>query len=54
MANEYHELYSNPQKFSYGAGLRYQLSKKQKSNLRLDVANSYERFQFYVIIGEAF
>lgn len=54
VANEYQELYSNPQKFSYGAGLRYQLSKKQKSNLRVDVANSHEGFQFYVTIGEAF
>ncbi len=54
VANSYSELYSNPQKFSYGAGLRFQLSKKQKSHVRADVAHSYEGFQFYVTIGEAF
>ena len=54
VASTYSELYSNPQKFSYGAGLRFQLNKKQLSHVRADVAHSYEGFQFYVTIGEAF
>lgn len=54
VASDYQNLYSNPQKFSYGAGLRFQLNKKQKSHLRADVAHSYEGFQFYLTIGEAF
>lgn len=54
VASNYQDLYSNPQKFSYGAGLRFQLNEKQKSHVRADVAHSYEGFQFYVTIGEAF
>lgn len=54
VVSSYEELYSNPQKFSYGAGLRFQLNKKQKSHVRADVAHSHEGFQFYVTIGEAF
>ncbi|MGB1039683.1 MAG: BamA/TamA family outer membrane protein [Flavobacteriales bacterium] len=54
VSNTYSDLYSNPQKFSYGAGLRFQLNKKQLSHLRADVAHSYEGFQFYITIGEAF
>lgn len=54
VASDYQNLHSNPQKFSYGAGLRFQLNKKQKSHLRSDIAHSYEGFQFYITIGEAF
>ncbi|MFK8044821.1 MAG: BamA/TamA family outer membrane protein [Crocinitomicaceae bacterium] len=48
------ELFKQPQKIGYGAGLRFQLSKKQLNHLRLDVARSQEGFQFYITIGEAF
>lgn len=54
VGRDYRDLYTNSQKFSYGAGLRFQLNKKQKSHVRADVANSHEGFQFYVTIGEAF
>ncbi len=54
MANEYVELFSNPWKPAFGGGLRFQLSKKQKSNLRVDFAKGLEEFQFYITIGEAF
>lgn len=54
VASKYQDLYSNPQKFSYGAGLRFQLNKKQLSHVRADLAHSYEGFQFYVTIREAF
>ena len=47
-------IFQNKPKFSYGAGLRFQLSKKQMSHFRLDIARSKEGFQFYITIGEAF
>ncbi len=53
-SNLYVEQFTNPWKPAVGAGLRFQLSKKQKSNLRVDVARGLEDFQFYVTIGEAF
>lgn len=54
VGSTYSETWTNDRKFAYGLGFRYQLSKKQKSNIRLDLANSYEGFQFYLTIGEAF
>jgi outer membrane protein assembly factor BamA len=50
----YSDLFSNRKIWSYGAGLRFQMSKKQMSHLRVDVAHGAEGFQFYVTIGEAF
>ncbi len=42
-------------KLTYGTGLRYQLSKKEKLNLRLDLAHSPgEGLLFYLTFGEAF
>jgi len=42
-------------KLTYGAGGRFQLSKKKKLNLRLDLAHSPgEDLQFYFTFGEAF
>lgn len=54
VASNYGKLFENSQQFSYGAGVRFQLSKKQLSHIRADVARSSEGFQFYVTIGEAF
>ncbi|NOQ74154.1 MAG: BamA/TamA family outer membrane protein [Crocinitomix sp.] len=54
VGNTYGESFTNRKLWSYGGGLRFQLSKKQMSHVRLDVARSYEGFQFYVTIGEAF
>ncbi|MFD1553566.1 BamA/TamA family outer membrane protein [Putridiphycobacter roseus] len=47
-------IFENKPKLAYGAGVRFQMSKKQLSHIRLDVARSYEGFQFYITIGEAF
>ncbi|MBW3466792.1 BamA/TamA family outer membrane protein [Arthrospiribacter ruber] len=42
-------------KLTYGTGLRYQLSKKEKLNLRFDVAHSPgEGLLFYLTFGEGF
>jgi outer membrane protein assembly factor BamA len=54
VGNTYGESFTNRKLWSYGGGMRFQLSKKQMSHVRLDVARSYEGFQFYVTIGEAF
>ena len=48
------DLFKTKQKLSYGAGLRFQLNKKQMSHIRADVAHANEGFQFYITIGEAF
>jgi len=54
VGNTYGEIFTNRQLWSYGGGLRFQLSKKQMSHLRVDVARGSEGFQFYMTIGEAF
>ena len=54
VGNTYGESFTNRKLWSYGGGLRFQLSKKQMSHIRLDVARSYEGFQFYITIGETF
>lgn len=42
-------------KLTYGSGIRYQLSKKEKLNLRFDLAHSPgEGLLFYLTFGEAF
>jgi outer membrane protein assembly factor BamA len=55
-------VYSNERAFqfqntkaTYGLGGRFQLSKREKLNLRLDFAHSPgEEFRFYLTFGEAF
>lgn len=54
VGNTFDKAFTNRKLWAYGGGLRFQLSKKQMSHVRLDVARSYEGFQFYVTIGEAF
>lgn len=54
VGNTYGDIFTNRKIWSYGGGLRFQLSKKQMSHLRLDVAHGFEGFQFYMTIGEAF
>lgn len=54
VSNTFAGLIDESYKIAYGLGLRFQLSKHQKSNIRLDLANSAEGFQFYLTIGEAF
>lgn len=45
----------NQSRFTYGVGGRFQLSKKEKLNLRLDVARSpNEDLRIYLTFGEAF
>jgi hemolysin activation/secretion protein len=42
-------------KYGFGTGLRFQLSKSQKLNLRLDYAWASDKSTgFYLSIGEAF
>jgi len=41
-------------KYSYGAGLRFQLDDKEKINLRIDIGFGKETSGFYFTIGEAF
>lgn len=40
--------------FTYGAGLRFQLDKVQKINLRIDIATDNKKLLPYFTIGEAF
>jgi outer membrane protein assembly factor BamA len=54
VSNKFGELFTNRQRWSFGGGLRFQLSKKQLNHIRLDIAGSNEGVQFYVTIGEAF
>ncbi|WP_066758924.1 BamA/TamA family outer membrane protein [Crocinitomix algicola] len=54
VGNTYSDVFTNRQLWSYGGGLRFQLSKKQMSHLRLDIARGFEGLQFYMTIGEAF
>ncbi len=53
VSNRLEDLFSYP-RFSYGAGLRYQLKKSEKLNLRLDYALASHSSGFYLTIGEAF
>lgn len=49
------EFHIQSTRLTYGAGGRFQLSKKKKLNLRLDLAHSPgEDLQFYFTFGEAF
>ena len=41
-------------KYNYGTGLRININKKDRINLRLDIAFGAEDPQFYLTIGEAF
>lgn len=55
VANKYQELFSNPYKFSYGAGLRFILNKKDRVRLRIDYGQTInEGGAFYVTVNEAF
>jgi len=54
VGNTYSKSFTNRKLWSYGGGLRFQLSKKQMSHIRLDIAGSAEGVQFYITIGEAF
>lgn len=54
IGSTFNQVFLSKALFSYGAGLRFQLSKKQMSHVRLDVAHTNEGFQFYFTIGEAF
>lgn len=55
VAASYAALYSNPYKYSYGAGLRFVLNKKDRIRLRLDYGQSKdEGGSMYLTINEAF
>lgn len=40
--------------FNYGTGIRYQLDKKEKINLRLDIATGNQNVYVYITLAEAF
>ncbi|MGB0177960.1 MAG: BamA/TamA family outer membrane protein [Owenweeksia sp.] len=49
------EMKFNLNKYTYGGGLRFRLSKREKVNLRIDVGLSpYGSANYYVTFGEAF
>jgi len=48
------DVYLNQLKYSYGAGVRIMLSKKEKLNLRLDYGIGQHSSGFYFQLGEAF
>lgn len=55
VADEYRKLYTNPYKYSYGAGLRFVLNKKDRIRLRLDYGlTKDEGGAMYLTVNEAF
>lgn len=48
------EINSNNIKPSYGAGLRFRLDRREKLNLRFDIALGYKSVGYYFILNEAF
>jgi hypothetical protein len=48
------EINSNNIKPSYGGGLRFRLDKKEKLNLRFDIAFGYKSVGYYFMLNEAF
>jgi outer membrane protein assembly factor BamA len=55
VASQYDDLFSNPYKISYGAGLRYVLNKKDRVRLRLDYGlTPSEGSAFYLTVNDAF
>ena len=54
VANKLEALNGENIRYSYGAGLRLMLSKKEKINLRFDVGFGRESSGFYITVGEAF
>ena len=47
-------LTDNPTVTSYGAGIRYQVTKDKKLNLGIDVAFSSDETSYDIQVGEAF
>jgi hemolysin activation/secretion protein len=54
VANQWNQMSTNNWLYTYGAGLRFQLNKNQKINLRIDVATDNKKVLPYFTIGEAF
>ncbi|MFL5729709.1 MAG: BamA/TamA family outer membrane protein [Cytophagaceae bacterium] len=48
------EINTNTIKPSYGGGIRFRLDRKEKLNLRFDVAMGYKSVGYYFILNEAF
>jgi len=46
--------FANDEKFTYGAGLRILLNKKDRTFFRIDVAKGEEKINFYLTANEAF
>ena len=54
VANLWNQMNNTNWLFTYGAGLRFQLDKIQKINVRIDVATDNKKVLPYFTIGEAF
>jgi hypothetical protein len=54
VANQWNQMSTNKWLYTYGAGLRFQLNKTKKINLRIDVATDNKKVLPYFTIGEAF
>ena len=55
VSDQYLDLFSNHYKWSYGAGLRFVLNKKDRIRLRLDYGlTTNEGGAFYITVNEAF
>ncbi|MDQ3231672.1 MAG: hypothetical protein M3Q07_07615, partial [Pseudobdellovibrionaceae bacterium] len=55
VAHDWHEMTDSALKSSYGTGVRYQISPKQKINVRLDVGWGHDQGgpQIYLYVMEA-
>lgn len=54
VANQIKEFQNSPLRFAAGAGIRFRIDRKEKLNLRLDVAFGRNSEAIYFTIGEAF
>ena len=54
VTNSFSNFALNRLKYSYGAGLRFQIDEKEKLNLRMDFGIGKNSTGFYIGIGEAF
>ena len=54
VSHEISDFHDSPLRYAAGAGLRFRIDRKEKLNLRLDVALGKSSQALYFTIGEAF